>query len=116
MRALATALEPVIEALRPLGALGRPGLWAEVGDGLGGPLAFQSELPVTPRSDRALERLVAVDGAPWTARPWLWRRTACACSARAAAAALTPSKAACARTARCMSDAKAAQLAWARSQ
>ena len=50
MGALALALEPLIEALRPLGALGRPGLWAEVGDGLGGPLAFQTALPVTEES------------------------------------------------------------------
>ena len=70
--ALVTALEPLIDALQPLGSLGRPGLWAEVGDGLAGPLAFQSELPVTPEAIALLERLVAADAAPWKALPRLW--------------------------------------------
>jgi hypothetical protein len=70
--ALARALEPLIDALQPFGSLGRPGLWAEVGDGLAGPLAFQSELPVTAAAIAQLERLVTAEAAPWTALPRLW--------------------------------------------
>ena len=116
MRALATALEPVIEALRPLGALGRPGLWAEVGDGLGGPLAFQSELPVTREAIAQLERLVAVDGAPWTALPRLWEADGvCIIRKGGCCRAYTVEGGMCTNCP-LHEDCEGAQLAWARSQ
>jgi hypothetical protein len=45
--ALAAAVRPLLDELRSLAGLGLPGLWAEVGDGFGGVLAYQSALPVT---------------------------------------------------------------------
>ncbi len=70
--ALADALRPLVEALRPLSGLGLPGLWAEVGDGFGGVLAYQSSLPVRPEGIATLRALATAGTAPWKAHPSLW--------------------------------------------
>ncbi len=73
MAALAEAVRPLLHTLRGLSGLGLPGLWAEVGDGFGGVLAYQSALPVTPERIATLRALSAAGGAPWKARLSLWQ-------------------------------------------
>jgi hypothetical protein len=70
--AVADAVRPLVEALRPLSGLGLPGLWAEVGDGFGEPLAHQWELAVTEERLTVLRGLAAAPGTPWRTRPALW--------------------------------------------
>ncbi len=70
--AVAEAMRPLVEALRPLSGLGLPGLWAEVGDGFGGPLAYQAQLEVTQARMDVLRRIAATPGTPWKARSTLW--------------------------------------------
>ena len=116
VRALAAALEPLIAALQRLGRLGRPGLWAEIGDGLAGPLAFQSDLPVTPESIARLERLVAADGAPWTALPRLWEAGGvCVIRKGGCCRAYTVEGGMCTNCP-LHEDCEGAQVAWARAQ
>ena len=71
--ALTEAVRPLVESLRELGGLGLPGLWAEVGDGFGGVLAYQSALPVTPQRIGTLRGLSGAERAPWKARLELWQ-------------------------------------------
>ena len=116
VRALAAALEPLIAALQRLGALGRPGLWAEIGDGLAGPLSFQSELPVTGESIARLERLVAAAGAPWKALPRLWEADGvCVIRKGGCCRAYTVEGGMCTNCP-LHEDCEGAQLEWARSQ
>ena len=70
--ALTDAVRPLVTTLRELSGLGFPGLWAEVGDGFGGALAYQSELPVEPRGLTTLRSLAGAESAPWKTRPSLW--------------------------------------------
>ena len=110
------ALEPLIVALQRLGGLGRPGLWAEIGDGLAGPLSFQSELPVTGESIARLERLVAAEGAPWKALPRLWEADGvCVIRKGGCCRAYTVEGGMCTNCP-LHEDCEGAQLEWARSQ
>jgi hypothetical protein len=70
--AVVEAVRPIVEALRPLSGLGLPGLWAEVGDGFGGPLAYQAAIAPTPERLAVLDALSATPGTPWKARSTLW--------------------------------------------
>lgn len=70
--ALVDAVAPIVEAVRRLTAIGRAGLWNEVGDAVGGVLGYQTF--VEPTDDRValVERAVRHPGAPWRARPEAW--------------------------------------------
>lgn len=72
VHAVVEAVRPLVEALRQLSGLGLPGLWAEVGDGFGGPLAYQSTVAVTAERVALLDALAATPGTPWKARSRLW--------------------------------------------
>ena len=72
VRAVVEVVRPLVEELRRLAGLGLPGLWAEVGDGFGGPLAYQSELPATPERIAALDSLADTPETPWKVRSRLW--------------------------------------------
>lgn len=69
--ALVTAVEPVIRACRSLAPVGSAGLWNEVGDALGGVLAYQVLLPVSEQRADVLRRAVEQPGVPWRATPVL---------------------------------------------
>jgi hypothetical protein len=80
--ALVAVARPLLDTLRPLSGLGSPGLWAEVGDGFGEALAFQSTLPVSADSLAVVRGLADAAGAPWKTQPELWpvpgdERTVC---------------------------------------
>jgi ferric iron reductase protein FhuF len=70
--AVVEAVRPLVEALRPLSGLGFPGLWAEVGDGFGSPLAYQSTVAATPERIAVLDALADTPGTPWRRRSRLW--------------------------------------------
>lgn len=69
MQAVVDAVGAVIEACRTLARVGRPGMWNEVGDGVGSLLGHQDLVAVTPAMVEVLEAAVRVDGVPWKARP-----------------------------------------------
>jgi hypothetical protein len=72
VHAVVEVVRPLVEELRSLAGLGLPGLWAEVGDGFGGPLAYQAELPATPERIAALDALTDTPNTPWKTRSRLW--------------------------------------------
>jgi hypothetical protein len=72
VHAVVEAVGPLVEALRPLSGLGLHGLWVEVGDGFGGPLAYQTSTAVTPERLAVLDALAATPGTPWKVRSKLW--------------------------------------------
>ncbi|MGQ0776571.1 MAG: hypothetical protein ACT4NY_19450 [Pseudonocardiales bacterium] len=68
---------PVVSACRGLARrVGLAGLWAEVADGLGSPLAYQDVIPVTEDLCDILRRALATPGVPWRAVPRLAFATA----------------------------------------
>jgi hypothetical protein len=69
--ALVVAAEPIVEACHGLAAVGRAGLWNEVGDGLGCALADEDGLEVTPAMLAVLDAAVRAPAARWRARPSL---------------------------------------------
>jgi hypothetical protein len=68
---LTGALTPLIDSCHGLARIGRAGLWNEVGDGFGMCLAHQLDIPVDATMTGRLAAVLAVDGAPWRARPAL---------------------------------------------
>lgn len=72
VHAVVEVARPLVEALRPLSGLGLPGLWAEVADGFGGPLAYQCEIAPTPERLAVLDSLADTPGTPWRTRSRLW--------------------------------------------
>jgi hypothetical protein len=70
--AVVDAVRPLVETLRPLSGLGLPGLWAEVADGFGSPLAYQSKVAATPERIAVLDALADTPGTPWRRRSRLW--------------------------------------------
>lgn len=72
VHAVVETVRPLVEALRPLSGLGLHGLWVEVGDGFGGPLAYQASTAVTPERLAMLDALAATPGTPWKVRSKLW--------------------------------------------
>lgn len=68
---LVDTVGPVIDGCRGLAAIGRAGLWNEVADALGAAVAYQEVAPADERMVAVLRRAVAVDTAPWRARPAL---------------------------------------------
>jgi hypothetical protein len=72
VESLVAAATPLVEACKGLARVGRPGLWNEVGDRLGGAVAsHQLDVPVTPAMVRVLAAATSVPGVPWRARPRL---------------------------------------------
>lgn len=67
--ALAIALTPLVRACHGLARVGIAGLWNEVGDALGGALAWQVGQPVGPEEVERLTEAVASAAAPWRAQP-----------------------------------------------
>lgn len=71
VESLATAVEPLLEACRSLGKVGRRALWAEVADGFGLALLYQLEVPADPDLVARVRRALATPGAPWRKQPEL---------------------------------------------
>ncbi len=71
VHALVDFCEPLITACRAMAAVGRTGLWNEVGDRLAMALAYQVARPVDPSMVAMLEAAWGVPDTPWRARPRL---------------------------------------------
>ena len=69
--ALVVAAEPIVDACHGLAPVGRPGLWNEVGDGLGCALTDEETGTVTPAMLAVLDAAVRSPAARWRARPSL---------------------------------------------
>lgn len=67
--ALAAAVVPIVRTAHGLARVGIAGLWNEVGDALGGALAWQVGQPVGPEEVERLTEAVASAAAPWRAQP-----------------------------------------------
>lgn len=68
---LVAVAQPVVEVLRTVAKVGRPSLWAEVGDRLGMAVLHDVALDVHPRAVEELQAVVRVPGAPWRVVPRL---------------------------------------------
>lgn len=69
---LVDTLDPLVGAWRLLAPVGSVNLWAEVADGLGAATAATVGVPRPAATVDALERVLAVPGAPWRRAPRLW--------------------------------------------
>ncbi len=70
--ALVTACAPLVDACRSLAAVGRAGLWNEVGDGLGtAAVTWVDGLVATEAMFAVLHAAARAPAAPWKARPSL---------------------------------------------
>lgn len=69
--AIVDAVEPILDACRSFARVGRPGMWNEVGDGLGGLLLYQDLVEVTPVMIELVDAALRTEAAPWKAVPSL---------------------------------------------
>lgn len=65
---LVAVATPIVAACRALTAVGTAGLWNEVGDSLGGVVAYQRLLPADAEVFALLETAMAWPGVPWKGR------------------------------------------------
>lgn len=73
-RAVAAAVEacePIVARCRQLAPVGRTGLWNEIGDSLGGAVAYQDHVTPTEGMVAVLDAATHVPAVPWRATPTL---------------------------------------------
>lgn len=76
VRGVVAAIEPVIDAIRALAPVGRPGLRNEVADGFAMSICFDRSLPVRASAVETLREAIAQPGRPWIAMPTIRIATA----------------------------------------
>lgn len=69
VQAMVGVCEPIVDRCRSLAPVGRAGLWNEIGDRLGGALAYQDQSAVTDEMVAVLRAALRVPGVPWRATP-----------------------------------------------